>query len=92
MCVCAVTEFINLFVCAVTEFILAGRWEQLHLKNSKDGDTVVTSDLAVDDDWESGESKARFKIFQTFHCENCVQSTRGLIFRRLVSNHPEMKF
>ncbi len=67
---------------------LAGSWKQAHIKSAKEGDTVVTNFVAIDDEPEGSD---RHKIFRVGHLENYVPTTSGLVFRRWVSQHPEMK-
>ncbi len=76
----------------------AGRWEQAHMpvRNTEAGDTAGrTDDFTVAD---GPSNPARFRLYRTCHCEGHESTVTGdadrggLIFTRLVSQHPEFKF
>ncbi len=71
-------------------FFLAGLWRQAQMSNSVDGETVVVENLLSIDD-ESEGTGAKHKIFRACHLENYVATSRGLVFRRCVSQQPGMK-
>ncbi len=73
-----------------SDFVFAGRWREVHLKNSKQGDTVAVDNVVMVDG-APGDSETRFKTFRPCHLENHVTTAGGLVFERLVSLHPEMK-
>jgi hypothetical protein len=73
-----------------SDFVLAGRWREVHLKNARQGGTVVVDNVVIIDG-APGDTETRFKTFRPCHLENCVTTAGGLIFERLVSLHPEMR-